>query len=131
MRTSTWKLLIAAPLSVLACVGCAQNTVRVVMEPPSCHQAAPASGQLILLRAEVIGFEEKNLHVDFEDFGTDFSSVEVRFREPPPWDGIAASIYFQGEPVFRGETLREGASIEFSVVPPACLDQPWLFLSSL
>lgn len=125
------KNLAVILFAALANSSCSHGAVRDDLVPYRCELPAPTAGQPATFTADAIGQRANSLHIDFEESGADFSSIEVRFTSPEKWAGVVTSIYYQGEAVLNGAPVEVGASIEFQAVPPACLDQPWLFLSDL
>lgn len=123
------------PVAVFACLAGMlfplQNTASAEWVRRVCPKPAPQSGERIAFEARVTGFKYKTFHVDFDTFGTDFSKVEIEFLSPPSWAGLKDGVYYQGDAVLKGVKLDIGSRFGFSAVPPACLDDPWLYLSEL
>jgi hypothetical protein len=129
MNVSRSMLLLAA----LSLPACAQGSREAGVVAHRCDRPSPTSPGPQSFKAEVIAFEPDAMHVDFDDFGAEFSAAEIRFVGPDAWKGRTEKVYYQGEPTFGGAPLSVGASIEFVASPPACLDGtwPWLYLSGL
>lgn len=125
------SLVAATMFFAFTSTSCSHSSGHAKAIPFACSQPAPYAGKEIFFKAKVLALKEKSLHMDFDGFGVDFSSVEIRFDDPSQWSGIRASIYYRDEPVLNGVRLSSGTTFEFKLTPPSCLDQPWLFLSDL
>ena len=118
-------------LFALGFSGCSHVTPAVDREPYSCIRPSPAANQKIFFTAKVVAIKQSDLHVDFESGGADFASIEVVVTAPEQWRDVREKIYYQDEPKIDGVKLEMGSVFQFEAKSPACLDQPWLFLTDI
>lgn len=129
---SVMKVVICSVTCVIALTSCAQkNSEGVRRIAYACNSPAPSTGEPASFRAEVVSLRQNSLHVDFDGFGADFSSIEVKIRAPLHWSDVMVDIYYQGVPSLNGVEPMTGIAFDFKATPPPCLDQPWLFLSDI
>lgn len=125
MRLSFAKVTVLAALLALGSSACSSHTDRVRVVRQACEAPPATAGEAVQFEAVVLAWAENDLHVDFDRFGANFSSITVKFTHPPQWRDLTAKLYHQGEAVVDGVVLAVGTSFVFSAIPPDCLDRPW------
>lgn len=125
MRSSFAKVTALATLLALSSSACSSRTERVWVVRQTCEAPPATAGEAVQFEAVVLSWAKNDLHVDFDRFGADFSSITVKFSDPPQWRDLTARLYHQGEAVVDGVVLAVGTSFGFSAIPPDCLDRPW------
>lgn len=125
MRSSIAKAAALAALLAICSSECTSRMEGVRGVPQVCEAPPTLAGDAVQLKALVVAQADNDLHMDFDRFGADFSSITVQFNDPPAWRGVRTKLYYQGDAVVDGVVLGVGMSFRFSTVPPDCLDRPW------
>ncbi|WP_395792985.1 hypothetical protein [Aquimonas sp.] len=124
-HSSFAKLAVLAVLLAVGALACSPRPERVRLVHQDCLAPRTVIGQAVHFQAEVLAQTENNLHIDFDGFGADFSSLTVKFSSPPAWSGVVVDLHYQGEPVMDGVALLVGSSFQFEAAPPECINRLW------
>jgi hypothetical protein len=125
MRSSFAKLTVLAALLASGSAACSSHTEGARVVRQICEAPPTSAGEAVQFQAVVLARAENDLHVDFDSFGADFSSITVQFSDPPQWRDLSAKLCYQDEAVLDGVVLTVGTSFGFRAVPPHCIGRPW------
>jgi hypothetical protein len=119
------ELAVLTALLAFGCLACSPRPERVKLLRQDCVATPTAIGEAVQFQAEVLAQTKNNLHMDFDGFGADFSSLTVKFNSPPPWRGVVIDLHYQGEAVLDGVALPVGSSFRFDAASPECINRLW------